>query len=177
MSAFHSFGLSSELASTLSPSLFQFAFTAHSTFVRHAIHTTANRVFSRLNLIRDIKVRQRNAPILFFFERQYPRSRRACSTRFQSDSRPRLCAESMLAVPKTSSFVSITKGPLSTPQISLQSFKGSQFQEGLKFFRISGRGTDGRQTTQTGRRANWPRRGAHRRTSARPQPTARLRCP
>lgn len=67
MPSFHLFGLSGELASTFQPSSFQFAFTAQSTLVHCAIRATAHRVLSGLYLIRDLKVRQRNAPILFLF--------------------------------------------------------------------------------------------------------------
>jgi len=173
LSAFHSFGLSSELASTLSPSLFQFAFTAHSTFVRHAIHTTIPRILLGLNLMWDLKVRQHRAPILFFFGRKYPRSRQACSTRFWSNYRPRRCAKSVLVAPETSSHMSITKRTLLRSANFFAKFQRVQVFERSKVLRISERGTECRHPTHTGSRANRPQREARRRTSARPQPTAR----
>lgn len=49
------------------PSSFQFAFTAQGTLVRHTISATTHRILSGLNLIRDVKILQRSAPILLLF--------------------------------------------------------------------------------------------------------------
>jgi len=178
LSAFQSFGLSSELASTLRPSSFQFAFTAHSTFVRRAIYITTHRILSRLNIIRDIEVRQHGAPILYIFlNNRHLLLQRACSLQFRNTEHPRRYAQSMLDASQSSSCMSITKRTLLHSANFFAKFQRVQVSERTNVLRISERGTDRRRTNRPGCRSKRLRRRDRRRTSTRPQPTARRQCP